>query len=574
MSDTAQFKGVSVSAGIGIGKAYLLNKKDFSIPLPSRNSDEGSVARLSAALESIKTETRELIDALPEGSDTRMDILEAYLSILEDSTLLDRSIQLITEEGIHETNAVQRSFADLISVFESMDDEYLRERASDIRDIRDRILMKLLNMKAKDLNNVPENSIIVASELTTSDTANMKIENISGMLTSTGGINSHASIIARNYEFPAITGIGSVIDQIKDGDLLILNGSTGEFHISPDNNLLDAYTKAREDHIASKYRLEKYRNTPGRTAEGQSIHVCANVGTPDDIGKALYNSAEGVGLFRTEFLFMQSSAMPDEEHQFDIYRNAAEGMAGKPVIIRTLDIGGDKGVKCFNIPKEDNPFLGFRAIRVCLAEKEIFRIQIRAVLRASAYGDIRIMIPMIATLEELLETKAYIEKCKSELTAEGIPFRNDIPLGIMIEVPAAVMIADELAAECDFFSIGTNDLIQYSLAADRGNDKISYLYSNYHPSVIRMIAKTIKAAHDKGIKCGMCGEAAGDPLLIPLLAGLGLDEFSMSSSLILKAKDILASHALSDMRNLSGDILEYSLCSDVENRLKIFANVT
>ena len=446
----------------------------------------------------------------------------------------------------------------------------MAERAKDIIDIKEKLLDKILKDENIKLNKLPQNIIIVAKELTTSETAKLDFKNVSGIITEIGGVNSHTAIMARTHSIPLITEIHNINEIFNNEQYICMNGSTGEIFINPtkeeENNLLEQQKLIEEE----KNKLEEYKNKETKTKDGFKVELASNIGIPSDVEKVIESTAEGIGLFRTEFLYMDNEKMPTEEEQFLSYKEVAEKMQGKPVIIRTLDVGGDKEIKYLNLPKEENPFLGFRAIRICLANIEMFKIQLRAILKASAYGNISIMIPMISSIEELRKTKQIVEECKKELQEKNIKFKKDIKLGIMIEIPSTAIMAEQFAKECDFFSIGTNDLIQYTVAVERGNEKISNLYSKYNPAVIRLIKMAIDGAHKEGIFCGMCGEVAGDSKFIPILVGMGLDEFSMNSNKILQARKVITNLEKKQCEELVENIIKLDSSNKIKEELENF----
>ena len=442
-------------------------------------------------------------------------------------------------------------------------------RSADIADMKKKVLYKILNKEEINLSQLPSNTILITSELTTSDTAKLNLNNIAGIITEVGGVNSHMAIMARTHEIPAVVGVKQIIKQIKDGDLIAINGETGEIFINPSKEEWTRFEEIRENSKKEKEKLETYKKEISATKDGHHVELLANIGGPQDIELIMKNTAEGVGLFRSEFLYMNSEDFPTEKEQFEAYKKVAEKLQNKRIVIRTLDIGGDKNLKYMKLPKEDNPFLGYRAIRIFLDNISLFKVQLRAILRASAYGNLAIMIPMISSIEELRESKKVIQEVKDELRTKQIPFNENIEIGIMIEIPSAALMAEELAKECDFFSIGTNDLIQYTVAVERGNEKVSSLYTHFHPAVIRLIKSTIDGAHKNNILCGMCGEAAGDPMFIPLLIGLGLDEFSMNANKILQARKLIRELNFQDCKQIAQEILKLNYTEEIKRKLKI-----
>ena len=560
-------KGKGVSTGIGFGNIVVLKKVERKIEKKTIETEEveQELARVHKALEEVINETE---IQLKNMSGTEADIMQAYVMIMQDPSLISETENAIKNSKYNAEYAVEVGFNSVIQIFENMDDEYMASRSRDILDIKNRVLGKLFREETIDLSNLNPNTIIVATELTTSETAKLDFKNVSGIITELGGENSHTSIMARTHTIPAITKVEEATKIFKDGDSVAINGTSGEIYVNPTEEekqkLLDLEKQLEQE----KSELDKYRNEESVTKDGTKVKLYANIGLPTDAEIAVNNTAEGVGLLRSEFLYMDSDTMPSEESQFEAYKKVAEIMKDKEAIIRTLDIGGDKDLKYLTLEKEANPFLGYRAIRLCLDNPTIFKTQLRAILRASAFGKLAIMFPMISSIEELRAAKEVLGECKQELDNENILYDKNIQVGIMIEIPSAALIADKLAQECDFFSIGTNDLIQYTVAVERGNEKISKLYTKYHPAVIKLIKKAIDGAHSANIICGMCGEAAGDPTFIPLLVGLGLDEFSMNSNNILRARRTINNLDKETCVKLSEEILQMASAEEVEKRLR------
>ena len=560
-------KGKGVSTGIGFGNIVVLKKVERKIEKKTIETEEveQELARVHKALEEVINETE---IQLKNMSGTEADIMQAYVMIMQDPSLISETENAIKNSKYNAEYAVEVGFNSVIQIFENMDDEYMASRSRDILDIKNRVLGKLFREETIDLSNLKPNTIIVATELTTSETAKLDFKNVSGIITELGGENSHTSIMARTHTIPAITKVEEATKILKDGDSVAINGTSGEIYVNPTEEekqkLLDLEKQLEQE----KSELDKYRNEESVTKDGTKVKLYANIGLPADAEIAVNNTAEGVGLLRSEFLYMDSDTMPSEESQFEAYKKVAEIMKDKEAIIRTLDIGGDKDLKYLTLEKEANPFLGYRAIRLCLDNPTIFKTQLRAILRASAFGKLAIMFPMISSIEELRAAKEVLGECKQELDNENILYDKNIQVGIMIEIPSAALIADKLAQECDFFSIGTNDLIQYTVAVERGNEKISKLYTKYHPAVIKLIKKAIDGAHSANIICGMCGEAAGDPTFIPLLVGLGLDEFSMNSNNILRARRTINNLDKETCVKLSEEILQMASAEEVEKRLR------
>lgn len=560
-------KGKGVSTGVGFGNIIILKNQDREIKKETIENTQQEMQRFKQALEEVTKETEEIVNTI---TGTEKDIMTAYLMILQDPTLVAETENCITNLKYNAEYAIETGFNSVMQIFENMDDEYMAGRARDIADIKNRILAKILNEEVVNISKLQANTIIVATELTTSDTAKLDFKNVTGIITETGGTNSHTSIMARTHLIPAISRVENATQIFRNGDYVAIDGMLGEIYLNPTEEEKQNLLKIQSQIEKEKEELEQYKNVESKTSDGYKVELVANIGTPADVEIVLKNTAEGIGLLRSEFLYMDSEKMPTEEEQFVAYREVAEKMKGKPVIIRTLDVGGDKEIKYLNMEKEANPFLGYRAIRLCLDNLNIFKTQLRALLKASNYGNVSIMFPMISSIEELREAKNILEECKKELDTENIPYKKDIAIGIMIEIPSAALIARVLAKECDFFSIGTNDLIQYTVAVERGNEKISKLYTKYHPAVIKLIKESIEGAHDAGIFCGMCGEAAGDELLIPLLIGLGLDEFSMNSNKILKSRKVISKLNKQECQKLSEEVLKLSSAEEVEKKLQEF----
>lgn len=563
------FKGKGVSVGIGFGTAVVLKEQERKIEKTTVDEPEKEMIRFKDALKQVEEDTQQIVDS---ATGTEKEIMSAYLMIIQDPTLTVETENAISNLKYNAEYAVDIGFNSVIQLFESMDDEYMAGRARDIADIKNRVLAKLANEETINISKLPENTIIVATELTTSDTAKLDFKNVSGIISEIGGTNSHTSIMARTHAIPAITRVEDATKIFRNGDKIAINGSTGEIYLNPTQEETEQLQKLQKQLKEEKVELEKYKKLDTRTKDDYKVELVANIGTPADIESVIKNSAEGVGLFRSEFLYMDNENMPTEEEQFEAYKKVAEAMGDKPVIIRTLDVGGDKEIKYLHLEKEANPFLGYRAIRLCLDNIAIFKIQLRAILRASAFGNLSIMFPMISSIEELREAKKILEECKKELDGENINYNKNIKTGIMIEIPSAALISVGLATECDFFSIGTNDLIQYTVAVERGNEKISKLYTKYHPAVIKLVKLAIDGAHSANIFCGMCGEAASDELYVPLLVGLGLDEFSMNPNSILKTRKRIGELDRKECEKLANEILIMTSAEEVEKRLKEFAD--
>jgi phosphoenolpyruvate-protein phosphotransferase (PTS system enzyme I) len=557
-------QGIAASNGIAIAKAYKLVEPDFSFEKKTIDAPADEVARFQRALSTAKAELEQIRDhaGIELGAD-KAAIFDAHLLVLSDPELISPIEDKINTENVNAEHALKETADMFIGMFESMDNEYMKERAADIRDVTKRVLAHLLGIQIPNPSMIAEEVVIVAEDLTPSDTAQLNRQFVKGFTTNIGGRTSHSAIMARSMEIPAVVGTKTAIEEINNGDLVVVDGLKGEVHFNPTPEVLEAYKKIQEDFEKQKAEWAKLVNEKTVTADGHHVELAANIGTPKDLKGVVENGGEAVGLYRTEFLYMDRDQLPTEEEQYTAYKAVLEGMEGKPVVVRTLDIGGDKELPYLNLPKEMNPFLGFRAIRLCLEEQDIFRTQLRALLRASVHGNLKIMFPMIATLNEFREAKAMLEEEKAKLAGEGIQVAGHIELGIMVEIPSTAVLADQFAKEVDFFSIGTNDLIQYTMAADRMNQQVSYLYQPYNPSILRLVKMVIDAAHKEGKWAGMCGEMAGDETAIPILLGLGLDEFSMSASSILKARSLIRQLNKSDMEKLASEVLNMSTTEEV-----------
>lgn len=533
-------KGIAASKGYAIGKAFLVEKDEIVIAEKTGINITEERTRLEAAIEVTRRQLLHLKDKTSADiGEKEAAVFESHLTMLDDPEFTGAALSGIEADNVSAESAVKKIVDMYLSIFADMEDEYMKERASDIKDVGERIIRNLLGKSSNGLSELPENTVVVAHDLTPSDTAQLDRSKVIAFLTNTGGRTSHSAIMARTLEIPAVVGLENITTTVKTGDVVIVDGVEGTVIVNPDNETLELYRNKKSELDIEKNKLKELVHTKTITKQGKSVIVAGNIGSPNDVHKVIENGGEGVGLFRTEFLYMDRTEFPSEEEQFNSYKYVAEKLEGKPVVIRTLDIGGDKKLSYLPLPEEMNPFLGYRAIRLCLDRQDIFRTQLRAILRASAYGNIQIMFPMISSLEEFFKAKEILTSCKDELKAEGKAYNDKIETGIMIEIPSAAIMADEFAKYVDFFSIGTNDLIQYTLAADRMNENISYLYNPMHPAVLRLIKMTIEAAHKEGKWCGMCGEMAGDEEAIPTLLEYGLDEFSMSASSMLRAKQII-----------------------------------
>ena len=546
-------QGIAASDGIAIAKVYTLTEPDLTVTKVTVEDSEKEVSRLDDALAaSIKDVELIKETALKNLGEEEAQVFDAHLMVLSDPELIGQVKDSITSNKVNAESALKEVTDMFISIFAGMkDNPYMQERAADIRDVSKRILAHLLGVKIPSPATIKDEVIIVAADLTPSDTAQLNRQYVKAFVTDIGGRTSHSAIMARSLEIPAIVGTKEVTSIAKDGDIIIVDGLSGDVFLNPSEEVIAEYRAKAEAFAAQQAEWEKLKDSKTYTKDGHQVELAANIGTPKDLEGVVNNGAEGVGLYRTEFLYMDSHEMPTEEDQFEAYKAVLEGMNGKPVVVRTMDIGGDKELPYLPLPHEMNPFLGYRAIRISLNEPEMFRTQLRALLRASVYGKLRIMFPMIATLNDFRGAKALLEEEKAKLIAEGVAVSDDIQVGIMIEIPAAAVLAHQFAKEVDFFSIGTNDLIQYTMAADRMNERVSYLYQPYNPSILTLIKHVIDSAHKEGKWAGMCGEMAGDQTAVPLLVGLGLDEFSMSASSVLKTRSLIAKLTLSDMQALA-----------------------
>ena len=546
-------QGIAASDGIAIAKVYTLTEPDLSFTKISVEDTDKEISRLEEALV-VSTKEIELIKetALKNLGEEEAQVFEAHLMVLSDPELVGQVKDAITSQKVNAEHALKEVSDMFISIFAGMEDNpYMQERAADIRDVSKRILANLLGVKIPSPATIKDEVVVVAGDLTPSDTAQLNRKYVKAFVTDIGGRTSHSAIMARSLEIPAIVGTKEITSLAKDGDLIIIDGLSGDVFLNPSEDVVAEYRAKAEAFAAQQAEWEKLKDADTFTKDGHQVELAANIGTPKDLEGVIHNGAKGVGLYRTEFLYMDSHDMPTEEDQFEAYKAVLEGMNGKPVVVRTMDIGGDKELPYLPLPHEMNPFLGYRAIRISLNEPEMFRTQLRALLRASVYGKLRIMFPMIATLNDFRGAKALLLEEKAKLVAEGVAVSDDIQVGIMIEIPAAAVLAHQFAKEVDFFSIGTNDLIQYTMAADRMNERVSYLYQPYNPSILTLIKHVIDSAHKEGKWAGMCGEMAGDQTAVPLLVGLGLDEFSMSASSVLKTRSLISKLTLEDMKALA-----------------------
>lgn len=568
------FKGTNASAGIGIGKAAIIKETELVIRPEKVIDGAAEVERFKGALAETTAQTEALAaDLATRVGEKEAEIMQGHLMLLMDPMLTNEIENAITGDNVCSEFAIETVCTMYADMFASMDDELMQQRATDMRDIKVRLQQVLQGVKPVDIAALPAGSVIVAKDLTPSMTAGINPANVAGIVTEMGGRTSHSAILARALEIPAVVAVPGILDQVKDGDEVIVDGNEGVVLVAPSAEEHDQYDAKRTQFLKEKKDLEQYIGKPTVTKDGVSIELVANIGKPEDVEKVLQYDGEGIGLFRTEFLFMDRTAMPTEEEQFEAYKKVAIAMNGKPVIIRTLDIGGDKEIPYMGLQKDENPFLGYRAIRFCLDRKDdVYRPQLRALLRASAFGQIKIMIPMVTCIEEIREAKALIEEIKKELDEKGIAYNKDIKVGIMVETAAASLMADVFAKEVDFFSIGTNDLTQYTMSVDRGNEKVSYLYSTFNPAVLRSIRNIIKCGREAGIMVGMCGEAASDPLMIPLLLAFGLNEFSMSSSAILRARKMITGYSQAELQAVADKAMSFVSAKDIENFMREFVN--
>ena len=562
-------KGIAASSGIAIGKVFKLESPVISVANTLKGSVEEEKARFTSALEKTVSDINLVKErASANLSEDELAIFDAHLMMAQDPEYASQIVDMIGE-GNSADYSCKTVSDNMIAMFESMDNDYFRERAADIKDVSYRLLCNILGLQIPDLTAINEEVIIVAHDLTPSDTASLNKTYTLGFCTAVGGRTSHSAIMARSLEIPAVVGTGNILESCSNGDMMILDAIDGLAIINPDEEELVAYKAKREAFLAEKEALKVLVHQKSVTVDGHEVELAGNIGGPNDVEGVLNNGGEGVGLFRTEFLYMNSTVdFPTEEEQFEAYKAVLEGMKGKKVVVRTLDIGGDKKLDYFSFPEEMNPFLGYRAIRFCLDRTDVFRTQLRALIRASVYGRLCVMFPMIATIQEFLDAKAIFEEEKAKLVSEGVAVADKIEVGMMVEIPASAVLADQFAKHADFFSIGTNDLIQYSMAADRMSEKVSYLYQPLNASILRLVKMTIEGAHKNGKWVGMCGEMAGDAMAAPLLLGLGLDEFSMSATSILRARKIINGLSYEEMKELSAKAVECETEAQVSELVK------
>lgn len=561
-------KGIAGSAGYGVGKVVIISDAKPEYENRTITDTDAEIKRYDDAVAAFTEKTHAMAEAMKESvGEHNAEILEGHILLLTDPGMDE-----ITKGAIMSGTCAEAAFESTCDMFAGMfqmaDDELTRQRATDIGDIKVRMLKILTGTPDVNISEVPAGTILVAEDLTPSMTAEIVKENVAGIITAVGGKTSHSAILARALEIPAVLSVDGIVDMVSDGMTAVVDGCDGICILDPSQEEVDEYQEKREKYLSDKALLEVYRGKDTVTADGAKVHLYGNIGNPEDAKQVAACDGEGVGLFRTEFLFMGASELPSEEEQFQAYKAAAETMEGREVIIRTLDVGGDKDIPYLGLEKEDNPFLGFRAVRYCLQNKDSYRVQLRALLRASAFGDIKIMVPLVTCVDEIRSVKALVKELMAELDAENIAYNKDIQVGAMIETPAASLIADLLAKEADFFSIGTNDLTQYTMAVDRGNAKVAYLYSSYNPAVLRSMKNIIEAANAAGIMVGMCGEAAADPLLIPLLISFGLGEFSVSATSVLATRGTIAKWSKAEADELAAKALSLATETEVAELLK------
>lgn len=562
--------GVGAAEGIGIGVAKVVREQNVEVVKKTVSDSETEVNNFMRVLDITKAETEKMSQALEKNASAKeAEILFGHIMLMSDPMLVDEIVNRIKGESVCAEYVIEEVCNQYAAVFASMDDELMQQRATDMIDIKTRLIKKVLGIENTDLSKLPYGSILVAKDLTPSMTAGLNPDNVLGIVTQFGGKTSHSAILARALEIPAVVGLSNLPEDISDDTDILLDGESGEVIILPTDNEKSDYENKKKNYDVNKEMLKKYRELPSISKDGKKVEIAGNIGSPEDAEKVIENGGEGIGLFRTEFLFMDRDCMPTEEEQFESYKEVATAMEGKPVIIRTLDIGGDKEIPYMGIVQDENPFLGYRAIRLCLDRKDdIYIPQLRALLRASAFGNIKIMLPLITSMDEIIEAKALISDIKKELDEKNIAYNKNIEIGIMVETAAASLLADIFAKEVDFFSIGTNDLIQYTMSVDRGNVKIAGLYSPFSPAVLRSINRIITEGKKAGIMVGMCGEAAADPLLIPVLLAWGMDEFSMSASSILKSRQIISGCDSKDLKAKVDKVLEMSTESEIKEYLK------
>lgn len=563
------YKGIAGSEGIGIGTVVIIEEHEINVETRRVEETDAEIGRLQNAIEKFVADTNAMADKMDITVGKKdADILRGHIQMLQDPMIEEQISALVISEKISAEMAIDQVLEQTAEMFSQIPDELLQQRATDFRDIKTRMLKILMGIEDIDISSVPEGTVIVARDLTPSMTAGINPDNIEGILTEVGGRTSHSAILARAMEVPAVLSIDNICTIAKNGDKAVLDGTSGEAILNPDDATVEKYKHMYETYQNEKALLKEYAGKPTQTKDGVKVELVCNIGKPSDAKKAVECDGEGIGLFRTEFLFMDRDSIPTEEEQFEAYKEVAETMKGKPVIIRTLDIGGDKAIPYLGLEQEENPFLGFRAIRFCLQRKDIYETQLRALVRASAFGKIKIMVPLVTGVDELRQVKAMVKDIMANLEKEGVAFNKNIEIGVMMETPAACMMADALAKEAAFFSIGTNDLTGYTMAVDRGNAKVAYLYSTYNPAVLRAIKNIIECGKREGIMVGMCGEAAADPKLIPLLLAFGLDEFSVSATSVLKTRKTISDCNVNECKALAEKVMQ---CVTEEEVLQILA---
>ena len=566
-------KGIGASQGYGIGHVVVIKEANLDFQKVTITDVEAEKKRFQDALAVFMDKTQSMADDIRSRiGEKEAEILEGHILMMQDPEMTGQIEASIETESINAEAALSQVCDMSAQMFASIPDEMFQQRATDVNDIKTRMLMILLGEEETDISAVPAGTVLVATDLTPSMTAGINPENVVGILTEVGGKTSHSAILARALEIPAVLSIDGIVSQVVDGQRVIVDGTDGIVYLNPSNEQVETYIKKRVAYLNDKKLLEKFRGLPSKMASGEQVELVGNIGNPQDAAKVAECDGEGVGLFRTEFLFMDATSIPSEDEQFEAYKMAAEILAGKPVIIRTLDIGGDKAIPYLGLETEENPFLGYRAVRFCLDRKEdIYKPQLRALLRASAYGKIRIMVPLVTCVDEIREVKAMVAELKADLDAKGIPYDKDIKVGIMTETAASAVLADVLAKEADFFSIGTNDLTGYTMAVDRGNAKVAYLYSAYQPAVLRSIHRIIECGKKEGIMVGMCGEAAADPMLVPVLLAWGLDEFSVSPTSILATRKVMSQWTMEEAKEVADKVLTFATEAEVVEYLKSVA---
>ena len=562
------YKGIEASRGIGIGSICLIVEHDLSFESKHIDDTEAEKARFNSAIDTFKSETAAMAENIRKNIGPKeAEIMEGHLAMIADPTMAGEMTKMI-EAGQCAEAAVTAVCDMFIGMFSKMEDDMMRQRASDISDIKISLLKLLLGIEDVDISKVAPGTVLVAHDLTPSMTSQIVKDNVVGIITEVGGKTSHSAILARALEIPAVLSVPNITELVHDKDTAIVDGTEGDVYINPDGDVISKYVIKREEFVKAQAELKNFLGKKTVTADGTEVELFCNIGTPKDAKKAVECDGEGIGLFRSEFLFMDRPHLPTEDEQFEAYKEAVETMKGKTVIIRTLDIGGDKDIPYLGLEKEENPFLGYRAVRYCLSNSDTYKMQLRGILRASAFGKVKIMIPLVTCVEEVRAVKALVEECKNELKAEGVAFDENIEVGCMVETAAASLIADMLAKEADFFSIGTNDLTQYTMSVARGNANVAYLYSAFQPAVLRSIKNIIEAGNKAGITVGMCGEAAADPLMIPLLISFGLNEYSVNPVLVLTARSIISKWSKEEADALAAKVLSLTTEKEIVELLK------